>query len=663
MGEGQQQNGLSEQQQNDMQDLEKLGEDAGNKAKDEILKGAKEFLNSKGSSNSSTSISSSNIPGIDVGNKAMAAINLFLVFGISFLIQFIFLKFIKKYKDNSKAIKLFYNYLRISILASILLFVGSLIKLLAPGILKIYIICIPVGIGILIYRKVIRKNISKRVRGKERDIEKGVILGTAEGKVIVKPANRPGHVLVNGGSGLGKSQCVSIPSILNWEGSALVVDIKRELYAYTHNVQESKGKVIVFDPEQNGHAYDPIRECKNVDSCLFLAKAVVPTPYNANDPFWTGNAQNILAAVCYEGNKEGMTLPDIAERILTTEPQTLIEELTNSYYKETRLLASSLKGTPEKTLGGIFTELKSKLILFATDSNIRQALSKSEWTPETLEEGATIYLRVSEKQIETYKPVWNIIIVQIFRYLSGRAEHKNPAILLLLDEFPRLKRVEGYSVSLPTLRSKNVTILTAIQSLGQLQGDYGKEVTRTIMDNKAYKLVLGANDPETQKYFSDLAGKHEVKKKSASYSLRGGGISEYNQWEERFRPENFGHLVKPIYYPPDKHAFEVDKIFWMNIPYIINLQKKFGGPTTFIPEDDLEKLAYFKRDERDTNIDLNNNGFTIEEPETIEKVKILEYHKEVAASTDNSDINDFANDTDSDEEAGHINLLEKWKIK
>jgi Type IV secretion-system coupling protein DNA-binding domain len=77
----------------------------------------------------------------------------------------------------------------------------------------------------------------------------------------------------------------------------------------------------------------PIRECKTVDSCQFLARALIPAPQGA-DSFGTGNAQNIIATACFEANKEGKTLPEIAERILLTDAQTLVNELTNSKYRE-----------------------------------------------------------------------------------------------------------------------------------------------------------------------------------------------------------------------------------------------------------------------------------------------------------------------------------------
>lgn len=522
-------------------------------------------------------------------------LNLGVIFAILIAYQTHTMRKNKDKREISKFAAFKYSHAKNGRILLIVFYIGVLLNWFSTKLVIPYIALV-VAVGILYRFKFRNRETQATIKPSKmsNNIEPGVFLGTASNQPIIKRAKKSGHVLVAGGSGQGKSQAVTIPSLLNWEGSALVIDIKRELYAYTHNVQGKKGKIIVFDPEQNGHQYNPILECNTVDGCQFLARTLIPTPPKA-DPFWTGNAQSILAAACFEGHKKGQTLPEIAERILTTDSAKLVDELIKSQYREVVLLCSAVKGTPEKTLGGIFTELKGKLITIATDPNLREALSGSEWTPATLEESATIYMRVSEAQVENYKQVWSLIVVQILRYLAGRSEQQDPPVLLLLDELARMGKVEGYAESLPTLRSKNVTIVSAIQSLAQLDSLYGDDVRRIILDNKSYKLVLSASDPETQKLFSDLAGKDEKKKKGVSYGLSGGSINESMQWEERFRPENFAILKKPIYYPPDAPAHEVDKVFWMNIPSLVKLQTESGGPTDFMSKEEIERHSQFHR--------------------------------------------------------------------
>lgn len=677
---------IQEQHAKDLDALQKLGEEMAEKYLEEAKKETEELekeleKNNKnvtndinnivGAPNDNTSNTATisqpstyNVPadpGVSSGIKIFSFMGMTIYLIISLIISSFLIGLCKRKKDTSKIAKGFYHFIRFGLVLNIVMYLGNSLNMLIPKLLPYYFGGLITALIIYLFFKYGKRRGKGSSNGiiKNEKAQKGIVLGYSDGKLIVKSGEVSGHVLVCGGSGKGKSQCVTIPSLLNWEGAALVVDIKRELYAYTHHVRKSKGKVIVFDPEQNGHSYDPIKECYEVDGCQFLSRSLVPTPPNT-DPFWTQSAQAILAAACFEGNKKGQSLPEIAERILITEPQVLVDELTNSQYNESRLLASSLKGTPPNTLGGIFTELKGKLITIATDPNIKNALSKSEWTPETLEEGATIYLRVSERQIEQYKQVFNLIIVQIIRHLASRPEGKSPAILLLIDELPRLGKVEGYASGLTTLRSKNVHFLSAIQSVAQYDLHYGKDNRRTIMDNKAYKLVLSASDSETQKIFSDLAGKEKRKQKSTSVGFGHGSISQYEQWEEKFRPESFAYMERPIYYLPDGPAREVDKAFWMNIPSLVKLQKAAGGPTGFLNEKQIQELSTFKRD---TNKISNNMGGAQPEEKEIEKIK--EQHKGSSETNDEVDtVEPFEEVAATDESRpGHTELMEKWHVK
>ncbi len=59
--------------------------------------------------------------------------------------------------------------------------------------------------------------------------------------------------------GAGKTQCFVIPNMLNWQGAAVVLDIKGEIYTATHNWREKNiGKVYKFSPldPANSNSYN-----------------------------------------------------------------------------------------------------------------------------------------------------------------------------------------------------------------------------------------------------------------------------------------------------------------------------------------------------------------------------------------------------------------------
>lgn|GEM_PF-2346923 len=389
----------------------------------------------------------------------------------------------------------------------------------------------------------------------------GIIFGKIGQKLISKPPNVEGHVLVVGGTGTGKSRGVVIPSLLRWKGSALVIDIKGELSRITSNRRKMFGPIYIFNPEGEGDCYDPIAQCRTIDDAQDLARILIPVPATG-DPFWAQSAQAILAAFVFEGAIEKRTLSEIAEKLCITPIEELIEHCKNSKIREVRLLASITYELPDKTLGGVMGELKSKLLTIATDRNICKATSQSDWSPESLEEGATIYLRVPEHLIEQYKDILTVIISQTLRHLSKREDYKQPPVLIAIDELPRLSRIYGLTQALATLRSRNVHILGIIQSMAQLDKIYGIEERKVIADNCRFKLVLSATDPETQRYFSDLAGQKTVMSKGSTINGFNQSISKTEQGTPLIRPEEFANLKEPILFAPMLYPTKVKLAFW-----------------------------------------------------------------------------------------------------
>ena len=115
-----------------------------------------------------------------------------------------------------------------------------------------------------------------------------------------------------------------------------------------------------------------------------------------------------------------------------------------------------------------------------------------------------------------------MMLTQLIRTLERRSdkysgERKLPPILLLLDEFPRLGKMDVIQNAVSTLRSKGVTICLVIQSLAQLDKTYGKTSRQIMVENCPYKAILNVTDPEDQKIFSDIIG---------SINVRNIGISD-----------------------------------------------------------------------------------------------------------------------------------------
>ena len=127
-----------------------------------------------------------------------------------------------------------------------------------------------------------------------------------------------------------------------------------------------------------------------------------------------------------------------------------------------------------------------------------------------------------------------------------------------------LSAIDGITAALATLRSRGVTILGVIQSMAQLDAIYSPEQRKVIADNCRYKFVLSATDPETQKYFSDLAGQRTVVSLSQSKGDLSivGSRSQTEAAVPLIRPEEWAHLAQPVLLAPKLNPAQLSFVFW-----------------------------------------------------------------------------------------------------
>lgn len=387
--------------------------------------------------------------------------------------------------------------------------------------------------------------------GKKQDAN--FFFGTKHGNngtcFIGKPENRDGHVLVVGCAGSGKSSCIAIPTLNSWGGTIFAIDIKGELLEKGGQALKSKYPIKIFEfttEKGNTSGYDPFYLLREgdpndlVQNARELAQAIIPIPPNIQEPFWSLAAQNVLTAVILYvcGTKEvdkdsGEILEGTFNQAMIKIQEKpiwkLIDEIGKSKNEAAKMHINQFLGieNPEdnKMLASISAELSNRVMVFATDNRIRSAFTKNadmiKW--EDLETHS-IFMSIPEDKLGQWDGAITLMLTQLIRTLerrpdkySAEGKHKNlPSVLLLLDEFPRLGKIDVIQNAVSTLRSKGVTICPMMQSLAQLDKTYGKESRRIMIDNCQYKAILNVNDPESQKILSDMIGSINVKRMSTN---------------------------------------------------------------------------------------------------------------------------------------------------
>ena len=348
--------------------------------------------------------------------------------------------------------------------------------------------------------------------------------------------------------------------LLAWRKSVFCIDIKGELYQHTKRKRRNSK---VFDPlSADTHGYNPFYLLNKSDNpaqeARAIAQALVPLPPNTPEPFWVESAQNVLTAAILQYSAQGLSFLETAEQIQSIAPKKLIQELRKSTERGARFCVNSLADIEERTLSSIMAELSRNIITFVTDKNLIHALSRPKnITPDDLELGTDIFICIPEHLLRQWKNLLTLIVSQFLRHFERRPNMTARPILFLLDEFPRLGKIEEITDGLATLRSKKITICPIIQSLAQLDMIYGASARRVIVDNCAYKAILSATDADSQEYFSKLVGTHEKLKitqdmrfEAITNFVASKGTSKTSEEKRKVKPESWATLREIALFTP-----------------------------------------------------------------------------------------------------------------
>jgi type IV secretion system protein VirD4 len=155
------------------------------------------------------------------------------------------------------------------------------------------------------------------------------------------------------------------------------------------------------------------------------------------------------------------------------------------------------------------------------DPIIASLTASSDWRiADLMEIGApvSLYLVVPPSDIARTRPLIRLILNQIGRRLTECLPSELSAgrrLLLMLDEFPALGRLDFFETTLAFLAGYGVRAFLVAQSLHQIAKAYGENTS--ILDNCHIRIAFSTNDERTAKRISDALGTATEQRSMRSY--------------------------------------------------------------------------------------------------------------------------------------------------
>ncbi|HHZ19837.1 MAG TPA: IncP-type conjugal transfer protein TraG [Firmicutes bacterium] len=407
---------------------------------------------------------------------------------------------------------------------------------------------------------------------------KGVVLGlTQDGQYLRHDG--PEHVLVMAPTRSGKGVGIIIPTLLTWPHSVLVTDIKGENWGITAGFRQKclGNRVLKFDPtcsDGSSVRFNPLDEIRlrtvnEVRDVQNIADMLVDPQGTGQLDHWskTGHALLVGVALHLKYEKPNATLTDIAS--LLSDPsrsfeETLVEMMsaihdTTGLFKEiygvdsethpvVAQAARELLNKSENERSGVLSTAMSFLGLYR-DPVVSYNTAVSEFSINDLmnnDDPVSLYLVVPPSDINRVRPLIRMILNQVVRRLTEKMTFKDgkpvksykQRLLLLLDEFPALGRLDAFEAALAYIAGYGLKSLLIIQSLNQLKKTYTQN--NSIVDNCHVRIVYTPNDAETPEFISKMLGtKTEV-------------IETRNYQGDRLMPwlpkvsTNIQHVARPL---------------------------------------------------------------------------------------------------------------------
>jgi len=342
---------------------------------------------------------------------------------------------------------------------------------------------------------------------KTRPSMRGVLLGISSDKQREVFFEGNESVISFGGPGSGKTQAHVVTNLLTCPGSAVVLDVKGELWDQTAAHREKHfGPVYRFAPtDASGqtHRFNPFDfisrdpdEAAN-DCEVFSYQIIAPNPH-LKEPYFENKGRDFLwafaMALVLRAEPQYHTLDGLAELMATrtdfksTKSDDFLDSETCGLINSLVELSDStgipdLEQAANALLGGMGSQRMESVMdagrrylsIFSRSGTIRNAMKTSDWKPRDLrtKPGTTIYLCIPNPS--EFAPIIRLIFYQHYRELKKKLPGKDePPITFYLDEMPQLGNFQSILEMQDVGRGYGLRLWMLAQYYGQLKDAYGE---------------------------------------------------------------------------------------------------------------------------------------------------------------------------------------------
>jgi len=317
------------------------------------------------------------------------------------------------------------------------------------------------------------------------------------------------HILISGATGMGKTNAIHhiLAEIKNNKQRAIIIDTSGELVQRYYR----EGKDVLLNPlDPRGAPWHPWCEGSEKTDFKALANGFIPSTYREEENFWRKGAQEVFYSALIEKSQEKKT--SSLTRILLYDSLSTLSTVLKGSAATPYLDLSS-----EKTAGSVRAVASGFLECLELIRDTETPFSIKEWV-QNENSDSWLFLSSTVKQRASMIPLLSAWLSIAIQGLLQMQPDPNRRLWFILDELPRLSRLNDLEAFITEARKYGGCGILAIQSPSQLEAIYGKEITRTIIGNVGTRIAFAEYDPEIAQLISRSFGEKEVNESQEAIS-------------------------------------------------------------------------------------------------------------------------------------------------
>lgn len=332
------------------------------------------------------------------------------------------------------------------------------------------------------------------------------------------------NAILFGGTGVGKSTVVLLPSLYSMKGSFLTHDPSGELLIKSGGYLKSKGyevKVLNFADPNISSSYNPLARANTSSEINKVANLLITTSLGSNskDPFWSTMGATLLfllISILKKCEPEYCNLFNV--RMLLNQmggSSERVDKLFSEHADE--ILFSEYKSFisyDEKVVSGVIATCKAALQIFSDESVARVTSFDNIDFQEFRDKPIALFIQNKIAEQKYYAPITSLFFEDYFSFILSRFPEKHEQdIFLLIDEAGSLK-LPTMQLAVSNCRKHNAGIMQLYQTYDQVIQNFGKHEASAITGTCFAKMYFTGQNLETSSELEKILGKHEYTEKN-----------------------------------------------------------------------------------------------------------------------------------------------------